>query len=73
MMHLAISLIIGLIIVGFALWLVGVLQLDATIKTIIKGVVIFVVVLWILDAVLAFFGYGGLGHMGGCNAQHQRR
>ena len=66
MAYLAISLIIGLIIVGFALWLVGVLPLDATIKTIIKGVVILVVVLWVLDAVLHVFGYGGLGHMGGC-------
>jgi hypothetical protein len=71
-MSLVISIVIGLIIVGFALWLVKFLPLDPPIKTIITGVVIFAVVLWILDALLSFFGYGGLGHMGGCGA-HTRR
>jgi hypothetical protein len=63
---LLISIVVGLIIVGFALWLVKCLPLDPPIKTIITGVVIFAVVLWIIDVLLTFFGYGGLGPAAGC-------
>lgn len=44
-----ISIIVMLIIVGLALWLVGFLPLDDTIKQIIKGVVIVFVILYLLS------------------------
>ncbi len=47
-----ISLIIFLVIVGFALWLVGLIPMDARILMVIRGLVLLVVVLYILQ----FFG-----------------
>ena len=46
-----ISLLVVLILVGFALWLVQQIPIDATIKRIIQGVVILFIVLWLLQAV----------------------
>lgn len=46
------SILIALLVIGFALWLVQQLPLDETIKRVIVGVVLFVVVLWVLGALL---------------------
>lgn len=43
-----IEVLVVLILVGFLLWLLPQLPLDSTIRTIIKGVVILVVVLWLV-------------------------
>jgi hypothetical protein len=53
------GLIVALIIVGLLLYLVSTLPIDATIKTIIRAVVIVAVVLWLLEA-LGIFGSLGL-------------
>lgn len=45
-----VSLVVALIIVGFCLWLVSLLPIDGTIKTIINGVVIFFVIIWVLQS-----------------------
>lgn len=45
-----ISLLIVLILVGFALWLLGTLSMiDPTIKQIIRGVILLIVVLWLIN------------------------
>ena len=46
------SILIALVVIGFALWLVQQLPLDETIKRVIVGVVLFVIILWILGALL---------------------
>lgn len=46
------SILIALVVVGFALWLVQQLPLDETIKRVIVGVVLFVIILWVLGALL---------------------
>ena len=46
------SILITLAVIGFALWLVAQLPLDATIKRVIVGVVCFVAILWVLGALL---------------------
>lgn len=43
------SLIVLLLLVGFALWLAEQLPIDATIKRVVRGLVLFVVVLWLLN------------------------
>ncbi len=45
-----IQLVVVLIVVGVALYLVQTIPMDATIKTIIRVVVILAVVLWLLQA-----------------------
>jgi hypothetical protein len=45
-----ISLVVALIIIGFCLWLVQMLPIDGTIKTIINGIVILFVIVWILQS-----------------------
>lgn len=44
-----IGLIITLILVGFALYLVQLIPMDATIKKVITAVVILIAVLWLLQ------------------------
>lgn len=44
------TLIVALVIVGFALYIVGLLPIDGTIKQIIRAVVILMVCLWVLEA-----------------------
>jgi hypothetical protein len=46
------GILLALVIVGFVLWLVQYLPLQATIKQIIIGVVIFCVVIYVIEAVL---------------------
>lgn len=52
-----IELILLLAFVGFALWLVRLLPLDATIKTLISGLVVFAVVIILLRSVLGSFNF----------------
>lgn len=47
-----ISLVIVLIIVGVLLWAVQQLPMDATIKTVIRVVVIAFVIIWLLQALV---------------------
>lgn len=57
-----IQLVVILIVVGVALWAIGLLPLDPTIKKIIHAVVVVAVVLWLLIFLLRFFDLaGGLG------------
>lgn len=42
--------VVALIIIGFCLWLVQMLPIDGTIKTIINGIVILFVIVWILQS-----------------------
>ena len=44
------SIILALILAGFAIWLIRFLPIDATIKQIIQGVIILIVILVILQA-----------------------
>jgi hypothetical protein len=44
------SIILALVVVGFALWLIGLIPMDARILMAIRGIVIFAVVLWLLAA-----------------------
>lgn len=44
------SILIALVVIGFALWLVAQMPLDETVKRVIVGVVIFVVILWVIGA-----------------------
>lgn len=53
-----ISIIILLVVIGFALWLVEQIPMDATIKRIIQGIAILLIVLWVLQA-LGLFTTGG--------------
>lgn len=54
-----ITLIVFLVIVGFALWLIGLIPMDARILMAIRGLVLLVVVLYILQ----FFGVVRAGDM----------
>ena len=42
------SILIALVVIGFALWLVQQLPLDETVKRVIVGVVLFVAVMWLI-------------------------
>jgi hypothetical protein len=56
-----ISILIALIILGFLLYLITLSPLDPTIKQIIRVVIIFFVVIWLLNILGAFGGHFGLG------------
>jgi predicted small integral membrane protein len=56
-----ISILVPLILLGFGLWLVSLIPMDARIKQIITGVAILLVILWLLQA----FGVFGGEHFGG--------
>ena len=63
------SLIITLIVVGVALYLIQLIPMDATLKQIIRVLVILLVVLWLLQDFGAFSGgFGNFGHLGGCRS-----
>lgn len=49
-----IEIVVTLIIVGLLLWLVNMLPLDGTIKQLIHGIVIVVVVLWLIGLLLGY-------------------
>ena len=53
-----ISILIFLVVVGFALWLMEQMPLDAQIKRIIQGVAIFLIIIWVLQS-LGLFSTGG--------------
>lgn len=53
-----ISVIVTLIIIGLLLYLIGLIPMDATIKQIIRVVVIIAVVIWLLQT------FGLLGPLG---------
>lgn len=44
-----IDIVITLIIVGVVLWLIDLIPMNKTIKTILNAIVIFVVILWVLS------------------------
>ena len=58
-----IGLILALVVVGVALYLLQLIPMDATVKQIIRVLIILVLVIW----VLSFFGAfaGGWGHFTG--------
>ncbi len=53
-----IQLLVVLVVLGLALWALDQLPIDATIKQIIRVVVIVLIILWLLSV---FFGLGSLG------------
>jgi hypothetical protein len=53
------SIIILLVVVGFGLWLVEQIPMDATVKRIIIGLAIFLIIIWVLQS-LGLFASGGL-------------
>lgn len=44
-----VSIILALIVAGFLLWLVGFIPMDAKILMVLRGVVVFVLILWVLQ------------------------
>lgn len=55
-----IELIVVLIFVGFALWLLPQLPLDAGVARIIRGIVLFILILYVLDFALHMVGVKGI-------------
>ena len=55
-----ISILVVLIVVGIILWLISMIPMDGTIKTIIRVLVIIVVVLWLLQAFGLLSGLGSI-------------
>ena len=53
-----IYILIMLVIVGLALWVVSILPIDATIKQIIRVIVIVVVCIWLLYILIGFLPAG---------------
>ena len=54
-----ISVIVALVVVGLVLYFIGLIPMDATIRQIIKVVVIIALVVWLLQT----FGFlGSIGH-----------
>lgn len=53
-----IQLIIALVIVGLVLWVIEQFPLDATVKNLIRVVVIVVVAIWVLYALAGLLGAG---------------
>ena len=51
-----IGLIIFLVIIGFVLYLINMLPIDASIKKIIHIVVIFVIIIWVLQSLTGVDG-----------------
>lgn len=60
MIALLFTLIAGLIFLGFLLWLFKFLPIDATIASLVKGIVIFLVVATLLYQFYGYFFGGGL-------------
>jgi len=58
-----IGLIVTLVVVAVALYLIELIPMDATLKQIIRVVVILLVVLWLLNSFGLFAG-GGFGSWG---------
>lgn len=56
-MSILFTLLIVLIIAGFVLWAIRLLPLDATIQTLIRGLVILIVVLYAIFVVLRIAGF----------------
>lgn len=44
------SIIVLLVIIGFGLWLLEQIPMDATVKKVIIGVAIFLVIIWVLQS-----------------------
>jgi hypothetical protein len=44
-----VSIIITLVVIGVALWLIGLIPMDPTIKSIIHGIIVICVVLWLIS------------------------
>ena len=60
-----ISIVVVLVVVGVLLWLVNTyIPMDSKIKSILNGVVVIVVVLWLLQA------FGVLGSLGSIHINH---
>ncbi len=53
-----ISILIVLVVIGFVFWLLEQMPLDGQVKLIIRGVAIFLIILWLLQA-LGLFTTGG--------------
>lgn len=56
-----IQLIVALIIVGLALYILNIVPLDATLKQIIRAVIIVVICIWLLYFLVGFMPSGGWG------------
>jgi hypothetical protein len=56
-----VSIIVALIVIGVLLYLIGMIPMDGTIKHIIRLVVLFVVVVWLLQS-FGLLGSLGIGH-----------
>lgn len=57
MLALLVSIVVALLIAGIALWLIGLLPLDPTIHTLIRGAVIICAVIYVLYAFWVTFGH----------------
>lgn len=57
-----ISIIVTLIVIGLLLYLIGLIPMDATIKQIIRVVVIIAVIIWLLQS-FGLLGPIGHGHL----------
>jgi hypothetical protein len=55
------SLIVGLVVVGVALYLISLLPIDPAIATIIRVVVIVAVIIWLFHALGVLAAFGGVG------------
>ena len=53
-----IGIIVTLVVVGLALYLIDLIPMDRTIKQIIRGIIIVLVIVWLLQA----FGFMGSVH-----------
>jgi len=53
-----VNVIVTLIIIGFVLWLINLIPMQSTIRSIINAVVVIAVVLWLL------YGFGIITHSG---------
>jgi hypothetical protein len=53
-----ITLLITLVLFGFALWLVSLIPMDATVRKIVFGVAILVLILWLLNSFGVLGGHG---------------
>lgn len=51
-----ISILVVLVVIGFGLWLLDQMPLDGQIRNIIKGVAIFLVIIWLLQSLGLFSG-----------------
>ena len=51
-MEFLITIVVGLIVIGVALYLITLIPMDATLTKIIRAVVILIVVLWLLGVLI---------------------